>query len=352
MNALLLRLRPLAFLILSLFVPIVAFGDSMQGIGASLGSNTFTGSQIINQNLSVLGNVGIGGASSSSPLTLTGDFYAQAPTQQNRNIFISGGGTDQKYWVENFGSTFILYRATNDAFNVSQTWLQITRGAGATVSAVSFPVGAFSVGGPVAFGFNGGTGGQLTLNGATSGSGVIGVAAAAGAGIAFNIPAANGSAGNQLKTDGSGNTSWAAKAATQTNVSAPAASNSTTLFTMQGLAGSITPAVSGSIEVTISGTITTSAVTLDNGLIWQISHGTGGAPGSNAALTGTQDGVQQEYTNPTIVTAADLHQPFSVTVVLTGLTVGTAYWLDLAAKSVTTASVMPLTNVSVSAHEI
>ena len=51
------------------------------------------------------------------------------------------------------------------------------------------------------------------------------------------------------------------------------------------------------------------------------------------ALTGTQAGTVQSYENGSAVTAADVLVPFSHSVVVTGLTVGTAYWVDAAAES-------------------
>ncbi|MGD0216317.1 MAG: hypothetical protein ABSC45_02245 [Desulfobaccales bacterium] len=138
----------------------------------------------------------------------------------------------------------------------------------------------------------------------------------------------------------------------KTGTSSPTAPASTSAYKMQGLAGSITPTRSGRVLITICGTIIApTGTTVDNGILYQISYGTGGAPSNAGTLTGTQIGVIQEYTNPAAITAADLHVPFSVSVVVTGLTLNTAYWIDLAAESVTTASDMGFTNVGISALE-
>ena len=138
-----------------------------------------------------------------------------------------------------------------------------------------------------------------------------------------------------------------------TGTNSPTAPASTSAYTMQGLAGSITPTKSGNVLITICGTIIApTGTTVDNGIKYQISYGTGSAPGSNATLTGTQIGVVQEWTNPVALSAAgDLHVPFSISVVVTGLTQNTPYWIDLAAESVTTASDIGFTNVGISAHE-
>lgn len=137
-------------------------------------------------------------------------------------------------------------------------------------------------------------------------------------------------------------------------VSAPVAPASTSTYAMQGLAGSITPATTGRILITISGTIVApTGTTVDNGIAYQISYGTGSAPANAASLTGTQIGAAQQFTLATAATAAaDVSVPFSISYPVTGLTVSTAYWIDLAAKSITTVSQMGLSNVNVVAVEL
>lgn len=151
---------------------------------------------------------------------------------------------------------------------------------------------------------------------------------------------------------GAGPLGLAAGAAYQNTVSAPTKPNSTSAYKMQGLAGSITPARSGNVLVVISGNTVVSATTGGLGVNYQLSYGTGTAPGSNATLAGTQVGAVQTYKNPTTVVVADVSAPFSIQAVITGLTVGASYWLDLAAESITTASDAGFTNVSISAIEL
>jgi len=136
-------------------------------------------------------------------------------------------------------------------------------------------------------------------------------------------------------------------------VAAPVAPASTSVFAMQGLAGTITPATTGRIKITIAGTIVApTSVVVNNGISYQISTGTGTAPVNAATLTGTQVGPVQTYTSAVAPTAAaDVHVPFSISYLVTGLTLGTPVWIDLAAKSVTTASAMGLSNVGVIAVE-
>ena len=144
----------------------------------------------------------------------------------------------------------------------------------------------------------------------------------------------------------------AASGAGQTSVASPTAPASTAAYKMQGLAGSITPKRSGIILITISGTATSSTVTAGDGIQYQISYGTGSAPSNGGALAGTQNSTIQKYVNPATVIAADVATPFSTTVVVTGLTIGTAYWIDLAAESIATVSSGGLSAVSVTAVEL
>jgi hypothetical protein len=103
----------------------------------------------------------------------------------------------------------------------------------------------------------------------------------------------------------------------------------------------------------ISGTISgVTSTTVNNGINLKISYGTGAAPPANGALAGTQVGGVVTWTNPTaIASAADLNVPFSISYVVTGLSLGTTYWIDLAAEPITTASAMQLTTVAVVAFE-
>jgi hypothetical protein len=138
----------------------------------------------------------------------------------------------------------------------------------------------------------------------------------------------------------------------QRSVASPTAPASTSGWAMQGLSGSITPSRTGNVLIMISGTVVSPAgTTAGLGVAYQISYGTGAAPANSTTIIGTQVGSVQEYTNGAIVTAADVHQPFSTQAVVTGLTVGTAYWIDLAAESLGTASDMGLSNVLVSVIE-
>lgn len=186
--------------------------------------------------------------------------------------------------------------------------------------------------------------GASILLGATGGGfAAYGGASACGAGLYVTALSAAGAS-----------TCSTAKASNNTNVAGPTTTNnSTAAFVMSGLAGSITPTVTGNVLITISGTIIDPGATTSagQGIQYQISYGTGSAPTGNAALTGTQVGSVGEWMIANTVTAADVFIPFSQTVVVTGLTVSTAYWIDLAAKSITGASNFAFQKVTVAVVE-
>jgi hypothetical protein len=125
---------------------------------------------------------------------------------------------------------------------------------------------------------------------------------------------------------------------------APTLTTSAT-YVMMGLGGtaSITPVLAGRIKLVINGNI---VATNGQSATAQLSYGTGTAPVNGAAVTGTQIGSQIVQTALT----GYLSTPFSLTAVISGLTVGTAYWLDLALKS--SSGNVSVTTVGVSAMEL
>ena len=131
-----------------------------------------------------------------------------------------------------------------------------------------------------------------------------------------------------------------ANAISQTNPS-NRVPTSTSSFLMNGLGASITPATSGNLAITISGCFTTNTGNAV-GLLYQISYGTGAAPGINSPLTGTQVGAIQECQVP--------FTSFSIQAAVRGLTKGTTYWVDLAARKITS-EVLTFSGLSVSIVE-
>jgi len=92
----------------------------------------------------------------------------------------------------------------------------------------------------------------------------------------------------------------------------------------------LTPTVTGRVEVTVSGYITTSVAA--DGCVLAVRQGTTGSPANAAAITlGTQIGSNLYATGGA---TAD-RVPFSETVQITGLTTGTKVWVELGEKALT-----------------
>ena len=108
-----------------------------------------------------------------------------------------------------------------------------------------------------------------------------------------------------------------------------------------GLGSTITftPVKSGKVMLMITGSIANN--TASDGAKVQARFGTGAAPANGAAPTGTASGNQ-----PTLTVADAAGKiPFCVCVILSGLTLGTAYWFDLLLTAITagTATITDLT---------
>lgn len=114
---------------------------------------------------------------------------------------------------------------------------------------------------------------------------------------------------------------------------------------MMGLAGAITPIVTGRVLIQISGTIKNSGS--GDGANVQIRTGTGGAPANAAALTGNTAGGLVKF----VTAAANQSAPFSIQAIVTGLTLSTAIWIDVGLAAVT-AGTASITDVSISAFEL
>jgi hypothetical protein len=158
-----------------------------------------------------------------------------------------------------------------------------------------------------------------------------------------------GTAGQILKKNTSTNYDalWANDlniATLQTAVIAPAAITNTSGGLMAGLAGSITPVRSGKVFVTISGFGQNG--TAGSGTDVTMRYGTGTAPVNGAALTGTSIGARSIGVSSTALARV----PFSVSAVITGLTLGTPIWLDLQHAAFTSGS--STIQVAISAYEL
>jgi hypothetical protein len=136
--------------------------------------------------------------------------------------------------------------------------------------------------------------------------------------------------------------------ASQSTPSDPAGIGNTSGL-MAGLAGAITPVSTGRICVTISGSLSNDTAAAGNGAAVQIRYGTGSAPANAAALAGTAVGGKVSSVLER-ATANDL-QPFSIQAIVTGLTIGTAYWLDLSLAAIVAGNGLAK-NISITAFEL
>jgi hypothetical protein len=169
---------------------------------------------------------------------------------------------------------------------------------------------------------------------------------AAASGVA--VPSCSGT-GNYLQwTAGTGFACVKPVAAMAVKPAAPASTVSTTLV-MAGVGGTatITPSATGRVLITASGDCYTATAVV--GIIVGLYHGTGGAPANGAAVTGTADGaaVHGRSSGTTALVAL----PFSITWVVTGLTVGTPIWIDLAFDTQNVADAANLADLTMTAVE-
>lgn len=134
-------------------------------------------------------------------------------------------------------------------------------------------------------------------------------------------------------------------------MAAPANPTGTTSATgvMMGLAGSITPQGSGNVLIVISGLFTTTGAVAGNGVIGTARYGTGAAPSNAGVLAGTVLGSTLSAVNERA--AAD-SIPFCFSGIATGLTPGTAYWIDLGIAQLGAAGTAKVTTVTVMAFEL
>src|SRR5262249_19774391 len=116
-----------------------------------------------------------------------------------------------------------------------------------------------------------------------------------------------------------------AGAQSQTTAASPGNTSSTT-GVMMGIAASITPVGSGIIHIAVH--LYANATAGSVGAKVQIRHGTGTAPTNGAALTGTADATQ-------IQSGVLTDTPFGLTAIVSGLTLSTAYWIDVSLATIT-----------------
>lgn len=115
---------------------------------------------------------------------------------------------------------------------------------------------------------------------------------------------------------------------------------------MLGLAVTYTPIRTGRIRIRVTGNITDDT-TADLGT-WILRYGTGTAPANQAASTGTAVTPSRTWTALTGMTSV----PFAQNTQISGLTVGTTYWIDYAAAATGAGATVNMTQLAFLVEEI
>lgn len=136
------------------------------------------------------------------------------------------------------------------------------------------------------------------------------------------------------------------QANSQQTPSNPASTQNTT-GVMSGLSGSITPTCSGVVSINICGGITNTSIS--GGANIQIRFGTGTAPSNGAALIGTAAGVLIHTTQNALGTGI---YPFSIHAIISGLILGTTYWIDISLASKSAGTTSSITDICINANEL
>lgn len=118
---------------------------------------------------------------------------------------------------------------------------------------------------------------------------------------------------------------------------------------MMGLSGSITPHKSGKIQIIVSGNIANN--TSGDGAQTQIRYGTGTAPTNGAALTGTTAGALAKIVNSLLALLVPGSGNFTCNAIVSGLTLGTTYWVDLSLARIT-GGTATISGISISIIEL
>ena len=133
-------------------------------------------------------------------------------------------------------------------------------------------------------------------------------------------------------------------AITDTQVSPDPTGISGTSPLMQGLAAPITPTATGTVYMVVVGSMSNTIAA--DGATVQIKYGTGAAPSNQGLSHWSSCGkVQQSSSNPTASII-----PFTAHCLATGLTLNTAYWVDVTLNAIT-AGVASIKNVEVVLEE-
>jgi hypothetical protein len=119
----------------------------------------------------------------------------------------------------------------------------------------------------------------------------------------------------------------------QATSAAPTGTTSATAVMMGlgalGTPAKFTPGVTGRVRLQISGQLANS--TLNDGATVDLRYGTGAAPANGDAVSGTLGGISQTMTAKVAAQSSGV----TLQAIVTGLTLGTAYWFDASLLAVT-----------------
>jgi hypothetical protein len=151
-----------------------------------------------------------------------------------------------------------------------------------------------------------------------------------------------------LQRTGAGTYSFTAPAAVSFNLGNPTPTSSSTLVMMGfGSTATITPVTTGRLLIIITGDVF-NVTAIADGAAFRGGYGTGSAPANGAAVSGAQCGP----TSIKFVAATTAEKvPFTISCIVTGLTLNSPYWLDVALSNITGGSAA-INDVNISAHEL
>jgi hypothetical protein len=142
---------------------------------------------------------------------------------------------------------------------------------------------------------------------------------------------------------------WDQNVAVQDTTVTATAGTVSTAGIMAGLGASVTPSTTGRLLLMISGYQTSSVAGAFSACLG-FRYGTGTAPVHGAAVAGTAvPNCPNTYAHSTTANAT---VPFSIQAILTGLTVGTTYWIDVWYGSSSASSTAKLNTVAICIAEI
>lgn len=177
----------------------------------------------------------------------------------------------------------------------------------------------------------------------TDGNGNLVTAGGGGGGLTVGTTTiTSGTSGQFLYDNGGilGNQTLGTRTSNE-SISNPTGTTNTAAYVMCGIAQTFTPVTSGKVLVFLSGKANNA--TAADGIAIQMAYGTGTAPINGATATGTV------ATGLTINSTNSMFIPFTLVALVTGLTLGTAYWFDLQQEAFVggTASLYGLSYVAV-----